>query len=44
MFLSLIELNEILYSLIDAVLEALELIQSLVGEVFRWWLILLDTL
>jgi len=42
--LSLIELDEILDSLIDTVLKALELIQCLVSEVFWWWLILLDTL
>ena len=44
MFLSLIEFNEILYPLIDAVLETLELIQCLIGEVFWRRLILLDTL
>jgi len=42
-FLALIELDEILYPLINTILKALELIKCLVREVFWWWLILLNT-
>lgn len=41
MLFALVEFNEVLNSLIDAILEAFELIKRLVSEIFGRWLVLL---
>lgn len=44
MLFTLVEFDEVLNSLIDAILESFQFIKSLIREIFRRWLILLDTL
>jgi hypothetical protein len=42
-FLGLIELYQVLNSLINAILESFQFIKSLIREIFRRWLIFLHT-
>lgn len=43
MLLALIEFDQVLNSLVYAILEAFQFFKRLVREIFRWWLVLLHT-